>query len=117
MKKIMAMVLVVMLIMSIGVSAFAYYETEEVPVELINRLLDEDFARDEDDSNVWYYKYNGMHTEEEHPYIAYGDFDVYLNVGHCSEIVFDDDMATILRACVFTVRWNQLDEDFEIFGE
>ena len=117
MKKIIGAILVVMMLVGFGNTADAVYETEEVPVALINELLDNGFLPSEDDEDIWTCEMYNVEEDDEYDYsYAYGYFDTYENVGMVSIYAYNRN-GRVVGVGMYTVRWNAIDEEMETIAE
>lgn len=113
MKKVVIIAILAMMVMMM--CGFTY-ETEEVPVSLIDELISEGFTRDEYNTNIWRFEeYDYTCVSGRYGYI-FGWFDTDENIGMVTGFGYEED-GTIGLVTTGTVRWDNINEEFETICE
>lgn len=113
MKKLMAVIMILVIMVNVGVVAFATNE-EEDPKDLIGALVEEGFIYDEYE-DVWMYVEYTFYGDGEYEYI-HGWYDVEENIGVM--FVVDYNKFGIVDECSSgAIRWNSYTCDMEVLGE
>lgn len=107
MKKFIGIIMILAIMMGIGITANAVYETEEVPSALIMELVDAGFKPSEDDEDIWIF--DGYYPDDEMYYFGY--FNVAENYG----AIYGDNHGG--ERCIIAIRWDNIYEEFEELGE
>lgn len=113
MKKVVLTVIAIIMAM---MSMACYYETEEVPNELIMALLDEGFTRDDDEPNMWYYYEIDADYDDDYQYVifqAWFDTDKNIGIGTVVGVTKYNEVRVIASGAV---RWNNIDGCGEELG-
>lgn len=111
MKKFVAIVMILAVMMTVGTAAYA--ANEEDPKDLITELVDSGFIYDEYEE-VWMYIEYTFWGEGEYSYI-HGWYDIENNIG----TVFSVDYTKfgLVEECgAGSFRWNEFTHEFEEFG-
>lgn len=112
MKKFIAMILVVMMLIGIGTAAYAANE-EEGPKDLIGTLMEEGFIYDEYEE-VWMYMEYTFYGDGEYEYI-HGWFDTEENFG-MAMLVSYNKFGIVDECTTSAVRWNSATCELEELG-
>lgn len=116
MKNIIGKIIIVAIMATMVMAMCGFtYETEEVPVSLIDELIDEGFTRDEYDTNIWRYEENSYDHDDGWTYL-FAWFDTDENIGTATEIEYDTNR-NVRYVASNTFRWNNIYEEIEVLGE
>ena len=102
-----AILILIGIMMKIGVTANAVYETEEVPAALILELVEVGFKPSEDDEDIWIF--DGYYSDDDMMYFAY--FNVAENCG----AIYGERPDGKERSIV-AFRWDGIYGEFEDLG-
>lgn len=113
MKKFVAIILMVMMLVGIGTAAYAVDE-EEGPKDLIETLIEEDFIYDEYEE-VWMYMEYTFYGDGEYEYV-HAWFDVEENIGVAFCVSYNK-FGIVDECSSGTGRWNYTTGEMETVGE
>ena len=113
MKRVIGVIMILVIMMSIGVAAYATNE-EEPKKDLIETLVDEGFIYD-DYEECWMYIDYTFYGDGEYEYV-HGWYDANQNIGVMFSVDYNK-FGLVDECCSASFKWNSSYSEIEMIGD